>query len=85
MFIHLGGDTLISSKDIIAIISVENVSDTDCRKVLLKGLNQKEIKRIDPENCKSIIITDKKIYLSPISSLTLKKRAEFVNELARNS
>ncbi|HEX7713251.1 MAG TPA: extracellular matrix/biofilm biosynthesis regulator RemA family protein [Bacillota bacterium] len=85
MFIHLGGDTLISSKDIIAIISVENVSDADCRKVFLKGQDQKEIKRIDSENCKSIIITDKKIYLSPISTLTLKKRAEFLNEIALKS
>lgn len=85
MFIHLGGDTLISSENIIAIINVENVSDPECLKKLFKGQDQKEIQKIDHENCKSLIITDKKIYLSQISSLTLKKRSEFMTELSKKS
>jgi hypothetical protein len=36
------------------------------------------------ENYVSIIITDKTIYLSPISSQTLKKRASFIEELESN-
>ncbi len=57
--------------------------------IVKSGINQKfiQLKRdekvvedISEGNGKSFIITDKKVYLSAISTLTLKKRAEIVQE-----
>lgn len=82
MFIHLGGDTLVSSKKIIAILNAEHTVGNNTKKDFLKTETAKgNVTEINSENYKSIVLTDKKIYLSPISSLTLKKRAGFVDEL----
>lgn len=83
MFIHLGGDTLVSTKSIIIIINNEN----NCKKInineYLKKVQEKnKIKKLEGDNYKSIIITDKIVYVSPISSTTLKKRAEYIDSLA---
>ena len=82
MFIHLGGDTLVSSKKIVAIINAENALNANTTKDFLRKAQDKGlVKKLDNENFKSIIVTDQSIYLSPISSLTLKKRASFVENL----
>ena len=82
MFLHLGGDVLTDLKSIIVIINTENALEINSNQEFLKTAAEEGfIHKIDPENCKSVIVTDKKVYLSPISSQTLKKRASFVNEL----
>ncbi len=82
MFIHLGGDTLINSKRIIAILNVDSVLGANSSKEFLKTAQEEGfIVNFDQEEYKSIVITDKDIYLSPISTLTLKKRASFVDSL----
>lgn len=82
MFIHLGGDTLINSKRIIAILNVESVLGANSSKNFLKTAQEEGfIANIDQKEYTSIVITDKNIYLSPISTLTLKKRASFVDNL----
>lgn len=73
MFLHIGGDTLVRSKDLIAIINVED-SPVPCEVV-------NPIRIAPEENFKSVIYTIKKVYLSPISSLTLKKRISYLNKL----
>lgn len=82
MFIHLGGDTLVSSKKIVAILNAEHTMGANTTKEFIKLETGKgSIIELDGDNYKSIIITDHYVYLSPISSLTLKKRAGFVAEL----
>lgn len=82
MFIHLGGDTLINSKRIIAILNVDSVLGANSSKEFLKTAQEEGfIANIGQEEYKSIVITDKDIYLSLISTLTLKKRASFVDSL----
>lgn len=82
MFVHLGGDTLVGSKDIIAIINYENNTKNNVIQDFLKRETAKQtIKKLEGESYKSIIIADKNIFLSPISSTTLKKRAHFVENL----
>jgi hypothetical protein len=70
MFLHLGGNKVIRTKDVVAIISVEKTTT---------GIKSfpKVIRETTDEGMKSMIFTDKKIYLSPISSATLKKRADY--------
>jgi regulator of extracellular matrix RemA (YlzA/DUF370 family) len=83
MFLHLGGDSSTKLQNIIAIINSENALGASTNRAFLKTAEEEGfIKAVDHDNVKSIIITDKQVYLSPISSHTLKKRANFINELA---
>lgn len=82
MFIHLGGDTLVNSRQIIAILNVESVLGANSSKEFLKTAQEEGfISNLNQKEYKSVVITDKNIYLSPISTLTLKKRAGFVDSL----
>ena len=81
MFIHLGGDTVVNSKQIIAIINAENSMGANSTKEFIKIAQEKgAVKKLDHDYV-SIIVTDQAVYLSPISSLTLKKRAGFIEDL----
>jgi len=73
MFLHLGGNTIVRTKDVIAIVNAENGHSTQAIGPPAKG----PAKSIGTDT-KAIIITDKAVYLSPISSGTLKKRAEYL-------
>ncbi|ADC49653.1 hypothetical protein BpOF4_07975 [Alkalihalophilus pseudofirmus OF4] len=82
MFIHLGGDVIIRSKEIIAILDRDVGDMSVITKDYLKS--EKERKKctvISQDFTKSIVITDEVVYLSPVSSLTLNKRAQAVSEL----
>lgn len=75
MFIHLGSNTIVDSKEIIGIF---NLTKTH---VLFKKLWNKEQKDIEVKNLSkngenvSCVLTEKILYLSPISVGTLRKRA----------
>lgn len=87
MFIHLGGDTVISLKDVISIMDIEssNLSNTT-KEFLSIAEDEGFIQKISEDEPKSFILTEKNnktiIYLSPISSVTLYKRAGFIDNIA---
>lgn len=76
MFIHIGGDTIIRSHHLIAIfdLSIEQSSKIS-RHFIEFSIKHENIERIGEEEPKSLVITENKIYYSPISSTTLKKRS----------
>jgi hypothetical protein len=84
MFVHLGGDTLINSKRIVAIINAENAMGANSTKEFLKTAQEEGFVQSISDAFASIVITDKIVYLSPISSQTLKKRAGFIEDLVAN-
>lgn len=76
MFIHLGGEIVVSTKEVIAILhrGKENMKEID--QILHQSeKNKKLIKISNQEDIKSLVVTNKHIYASPISSLTLIRRA----------
>lgn len=80
MFLHLGADTVIPLKNIIAIHDLKS-SKSHINNEFIKNMrNDKKVVDISENNAKSFVITDKKIYLSAISSMTLKKRAGNIPE-----
>jgi hypothetical protein len=87
MFIHLGGDIVISIKDVISIMDVEssNLSNTT-KEFLSIAEDEGFIRKISDDDPKSFILTEKDnktvIYLSPISSVTLLKRASFIENIS---
>ena len=86
MFIHLGKDVAVPIKSIIAILDLESTTTSKITKEFLSVAQEEGfIENISEDIPKSFIITEQnkksKIYLSHISSITLKKRSNFVKHL----
>lgn len=79
MYIHLGGEKVIFSSELIAIfdVSIEKSSKIS-KQFLSHALENKNVIRIGEEESKSIVVTRDKVYYSPISSATLKKKANII-------
>lgn len=80
MFIHIGGDTVVSTKEVISILDHQTVKTSKLNKAFLHE-KRKTVVDSSAEETKSYVITQDAIYCSPISSLTLKRRAQFVDSL----
>ncbi len=82
MFLHLGSDVMVFVKDIIAIFDFETTTLSKITREFLSISEEEEfIINVSEEDLpKSFIITEvdrkSKIYISPISSVTLNKRFE---------
>ena len=83
MFLHLGDDMVVPLRDVIAITDLKSGKSGINKEFLNKMQAEKRVIDISEENAKSFIITNKLVYLSAISSLTLHKRAE--NFIVSNS
>ena len=80
MFLHLGNDTVVPLKNIITINDLKAVY-SKVNDDFIKRMDKKnKVNDISGGNAKSFIITDELVYLSAISSLTLKKRADYMPE-----
>lgn len=88
MFVHLGNETVINSKDIIGIFDMESTTVSKNTRIFLKK-NQKraDIKTVSYELPKSFILTGKKnsgntrIFISPLATSTLLKRIENFDDI----
>lgn len=77
MFIHIGGDVTVMARSVIAILDAKRQGQAPDTQAFLKFMEEQgSIVRIDEAEQKSYVITDTTVYISPISSVTLKKRAE---------
>lgn len=87
MFLHIGGDVVIPMNDVIGILDIETTTlSNDTREFLKIAEEEGFIITISEDMPKSFIITEankkSKIYLSPISSVTLQKRTGFLKGIA---
>jgi hypothetical protein len=75
MYVHLGGERIVRASELVAIfdVSVEQSSRIS-RQFTAWASKRKNVEVIGEEEPKSIVITTRKVYYSPISSSTLKKR-----------
>lgn len=80
MFIHIGGDTMVRLREIIGIFDIHMQSSAESSPLFERAYENRSICMIETPGGepKSIVITDGHVYLSPISSLTLKKRAAHI-------
>ena len=77
MFLHLGADTVIPVRDVIAITDYQS-SRSDINDEFIQTMREEQIiVDVSENNPKSFVITDKIVYLSAISALTLKKRSSY--------
>ena len=81
MYIHLGGDIEVRKKTIVAIFDLDNTSTSKITKEFLnKATKNNMVINVSEEDLpKTFILTEEKgkktLYISPISSQTLSKRA----------
>lgn len=80
MYIHIGNNYIINFSDIIGIFDIDNTSISKYTKEFFKNLSEKNnVINVSDDIPKSFILVkhneDFKIYISNISSLTIKKRS----------
>ena len=75
MFLHLGADTIIPLKTVILISDRKDVESVINNEFLQTMTEEGLIVDVSCGNPKSFVVADDKVYLSAISSSTLKKRA----------
>ena len=77
MYIYLGGDIAISTKDIIGIFDMDtstvNKATSD---YLSKAEKDKKVVYVNYELPKSFIVCRDKIYVCPLNTATLLKRSK---------
>ena len=83
MYLHLGQDTVVRLRDIIGIFDLENASTArSTRRYLMAATKRGKVVNVTGELPKSFIVCrdegGESVYISQISSSTLKKRCRFV-------
>lgn len=89
MYLHLGNNILVKTDDVIAIFDLENASIAKSTKRYL-ALAQKKgwVVNVTMEMPKSFVVCshrdtgDTKVYISQISSSTLRKRTGFLEDIS---
>nr|WP_207952373.1 extracellular matrix/biofilm biosynthesis regulator RemA family protein [Paenibacillus turpanensis] len=72
----MGGEKIIQSSELIAIFDVSvEASSKISKQFVTNAQKTKNMVVIGEEETKSVVVTKTKVYYSPISSTTLKKRA----------
>ncbi|MFZ5816209.1 MAG: extracellular matrix regulator RemB [Bacillota bacterium] len=79
MFLHVGTDVVVSLKRVIAILDLKSAGSTEATREFIEQLrSKKKVTDISAGEAKSLVLTESEAFLSPISSLTLKKRCDFL-------
>lgn len=81
MYLHIGSDMLVRTVEIIAIISYKATTGTrninsDFLEQVKKNGKIINLSNLKTKNAKSFVITNKIVYISPISSETLYNRSK---------
>lgn len=78
MYLHLGQDYIVKTRDIIGIFDMDTASvSKNTRQFLSRAENEGAMVTLSDDLPKSFVVTDfpmDTVYVSPISSATLKKR-----------
>lgn len=76
MYLHIGEDTVIRDRDIIGIFDMDTSTvNKATRDYLKKAEQEKRVVYVNYDLPKCFVVTDKKVFISPINTSTLSKRA----------
>ena len=86
MYIHLGQETVVWSKDVIGIFDLDTSTvSKHTRDFLSKSQKSGEVINVTYELPKSFVLCSKsgknRVYISQISTSTLQRRADFISNL----
>lgn len=74
MFVHIGSSQIVFSNEVIGIFNLNNEESEINNEFLNTASNHPTSILSCSDRYKSFIVTDRKVYISPISPLTLSKR-----------
>ena len=75
MFLHIGENKSLDRKEIIAIFDLDSATvEGTSRKFIKRMQEEKKVKDVSGKLPKTMILTSDTLYLSNISSKTLKER-----------
>jgi len=74
MFVHIGGTQIVFNNELIGIFNLDNEESEINNEFLNTPSNHPTSILSGSERHKSFVVTDRKVYISPISPLTLSKR-----------
>lgn len=77
MYLHIGEDTVIRDRDIIGVFDMDTSTvNKATRDYLKKAEQEKRVVYVNYDLPKCFVVTDKKVFISPINTSTLSKRAK---------
>ena len=77
MYIYLGGDTAINTRDIIGVFDMDTSTvNKATRDYLTKAEKEKRVIYVNYELPKSFIVCRDKIYVCPLNTATILKRCK---------
>ncbi|WP_454969779.1 extracellular matrix regulator RemB [Eubacterium sp.] len=77
MYLHIGEDALVRDKDIIGIFDMDTSTvNKATRDYLKKAEKDKRVIYVNYDLPKCFVVTDKNVFVSPINTGTLNKRAK---------
>lgn len=80
MFLHVGTDVVVSLGRVIAILDLRTAASAVATREFVSHIKAtRKVTDISGGDPKSLVLTDSEVFLSPISSLTLKKRCDFLS------
>lgn len=74
MYINIDDDYSIDSQDIILILDAQLLNSSEKMRTFIENSKLNKQLSGNKTDAKSIIITDDKVYYSPFSTISLKKR-----------
>lgn len=75
MYLHLGGDTVVNSKNIIGVFDMDTSTvNKATRDYLSKAEKEKRVIYVNYELPKSFVVTEDKVFVGPLNTSTLLKR-----------
>lgn len=78
MYLHLGNDCVVKDCDIIGIFDLEKSSISKDTKDFLRNATKKDnVTTVSYEMPKTFVVTKTQVFISQISSATLKARGKF--------
>jgi extracellular matrix regulatory protein B len=80
LYIHLGDNFVVPSKEVVTILDRQSSQSSSIVTEFLEKQEDK-IVQLSHGEAKSIVVTMDKIYYSPLSSSTLKKRAQIAFDI----
>ncbi|HLR61195.1 MAG TPA: extracellular matrix/biofilm biosynthesis regulator RemA family protein [Lentibacillus sp.] len=83
MFIHIGNDNVIQSKDVISIIDHSVVTSSGIMEKMMENATKQHTLFGPTDEIKSVVITRENIYYSALSVSTLKKRASMISTISK--
>ncbi|MGE5486142.1 MAG: extracellular matrix regulator RemB [Ignavibacteriales bacterium] len=75
MLLHIGADVTVLLRDVVVILNAKRSLAESTREFLGNARHKGAVHSIADGAPKSIVVLDERVYQSPISSVTLAKRA----------